>query len=47
MQAGQATGPKVPQEFTDLVAPHVQSYDYFVNDGLQKVVELLEPLEVC
>lgn len=46
MQAAQATGTHVPAEFTDLVKPHVQSFDYFVNEGLHKVAELLDPLEV-
>ena len=46
MQAAQASGVNVPAEFTDLVRPHVESFDYFLNEGLQKVAELLEPLEV-
>ncbi len=47
MQAGLAAGEAVPPEFVDLVKPHVQSYDYFLGDGLTRVVELLEPIEVC
>lgn len=46
MQAGLAAGEAVPPEFVDLVKPHVQSFDYFLGDGLNRVVELLEPIEV-
>ena len=46
MQAAQASGVNVPAEFTDLVRPHVESFDYFLNEGLQNVAELLDPLEV-
>ena len=46
MQAGLAAGDAVPPEFVDLVKPHVQSFDYFLGDGLTRVVELLEPVEV-
>lgn len=46
MQAGLAAGEAVPAEFVDLVKPHVQSFDYFLGDGLTRVVELLEPIEV-
>eukprot|EP00878_Enallax_costatus_P037173 GHUV01041973.1.p1 GENE.GHUV01041973.1~~GHUV01041973.1.p1 ORF type:complete len:190 (+),score=46.68 GHUV01041973.1:310-879(+) len=43
---GQAQGPKTPQEFERLVAPHVASFDYFLEEGIQQAVRLLEPLEV-
>ncbi|KAL0055264.1 hypothetical protein WJX82_009622 [Trebouxia sp. C0006] len=46
MQAGLAAGEAVPPEFVDLVKPHVQSFDYFLGDGLTRVVELLEPVEI-
>lgn len=46
MQQGLAAGEAVPPEFVDLVKPHVQSFDYFLGDGLNRVVELLEPIEV-
>ena len=46
MQAGLAAGENVPPEFVDLVKPHVQSFDSFLGDGLTRVVELLEPVEV-
>ena len=47
MQAGLAAGEAVPPEFVDLVKPHVQSFDSFLGDGLIRVVELLEPIEVA
>ena len=46
MQAGLAASEAVPPEFVDLVKPHVQSFDYFLGDGLARVVELLDPIEV-
>lgn len=29
-----------------LVRPHIDSFDYFIGEGLQNVVELLKPVEV-
>jgi DNA-directed RNA polymerase beta subunit len=43
----QARGPYVPEEYEELVAPHVQSFDWFLTEGLQSVVDSLEPVEVC
>ena len=39
-------GDEVPSEYSALVQPHVDSYDYFVNEGMQLAVESMEPLEV-
>ncbi len=36
----------VPQEFEDLVAPHVASFDYFLNEGLQTLVDSIKPVMV-
>lgn len=46
MQAALAAGEAVPAEFLDLVKPHVQSYDHFVGEGMTRVVELLDPVEI-
>jgi len=46
MFKGQATGHNVPEEFQALVRPHVESYDYFIGEGMHVVVEGLEPIEV-
>jgi hypothetical protein len=46
MLKGQARGSKTPAEFERLVAPHVASFDYFLDEGMKCAVELLEPLEV-
>ena len=46
MLKGQATGQYVPREFEGLTLPHVDSYDYFIGEGMQRVVEGLEPMEV-
>lgn len=46
MLKGQAQGPHAPEEFERLVAPHVKSFDYFIGEGMETAVRLLEPLEV-
>lgn len=46
MLKGQAKGPTTPEEFERLVAPHVKSFDYFIGEGMETAVQLLEPLEV-
>ena len=35
-----------PKSLDELVRPHVDSFDYFIGEGLQTVVDLLEPIEV-
>ena len=39
-------GDAVPLALTKLVAPHIDSFDYFLNKGMLRVVEALEPIEV-
>ena len=46
MIKAQASGNRVPEEFEALVRPHIDSYDYFIGDGMHVVVESIEPLEV-
>lgn len=46
MLKGQAQGLHAPEEFERLVAPHVKSFDYFIGEGMETAVRLLEPLEV-
>jgi hypothetical protein len=46
MQAGLAAGEAVPSALADLVRPHIDSYDWFVTDGIRAVVDFLEPVEV-
>lgn len=46
MLKGQASGQRVPEEFEALVRPHVDSFDYFIGDGMQTVVERVESIEV-
>ena len=46
MLKAQASGNRVPEEFEALVRPHIDSYDYFIGDGMHVVVESIEPLEV-
>lgn len=36
----------VPESFVELARPHVDSFDYFLEEGLQQIVEHLEPAEV-
>jgi hypothetical protein len=37
---------QVPRSLQELVRPHVDSFDHFLSEGLQSVVELLKPVEV-
>ena len=37
---------QVPRSLQELVRPHVDSFDHFLSEGLQAVVELLKPVEV-
>ena len=46
MNGGLVVGDAFPKEYHDLVEPHVASFDYFLQEGLQQVVELLDPVEV-
>lgn len=41
-----AHGPLVPAALQDLVAPHIESFNYFIGEGLQEVVQRLESVEV-
>ncbi len=46
MQKGIVQEDETPQEILDLVQPHIESYDYFLGEGLQRVVENIDPVEV-
>jgi hypothetical protein len=46
MEKGLVQGEEVPIEYEDLVAPHVESFDYFLSDGMQSMVVLMPPMEV-
>lgn len=39
-------GTQVPETLQQLVAPHIESFDYFLGEGLQEVVRRLPPVEV-
>ncbi len=41
-----ADGSMVPAELQALVAPHIDSYNYFIGEGMQEVVQRLDPIEV-
>lgn len=43
---GAYNGDTVPEEFASIVAPHLQSYNYFLAHGMANVVAGLEPFEV-
>ena len=34
------------REYAQLVEPHVASFNYFVNQGLNRIVKHLKPVEV-
>ncbi|CAL8465771.1 g5307 [Coccomyxa elongata] len=37
---------EAPRSLEELVRPHIDSFDYFIGEGLQNVVELLKPVEI-
>lgn len=39
-------GEKVPTRYEELVAPHLESFNYFLGPGLKNVVENLDPMTV-
>lgn len=41
------TGNIVPRALEDLAQPHVESFDYFIGDGLGYLMENMRPVEVC
>jgi hypothetical protein len=46
MERGLVHGPEVPQEYEDLVLPHLDSMNYFYTEGMQAVVDNLKPFDV-
>jgi hypothetical protein len=46
MLRGQAQAEHVPEALQQLVAPHVDSFNYFVGEGLAQVVQHLPAAEV-
>ncbi len=39
-------GEWVPPEYTQLVQPHVDSFDYFCGEGMELAANCMEPMEV-
>lgn len=46
MLRGQAPAEHVPETLQQLVAPHIESFNYFIGEGLSEVVRRLAPAEV-
>jgi hypothetical protein len=46
LHRGEVTGDEVPERYHDVVRPHVESFDYFIGEGLKKVTAALEPHRV-
>lgn len=46
LRRGQVTGQHVSERYHDLVKPHVESFDYFLGEGMQRVIEGLLPVQV-
>ena len=46
MLHGQARAEHVPETLQQLVAPHIDSFNYFVGEGLAQVVQHLPAAEV-
>ena len=36
----------MPAALQELVRPHIDSFDYFLSEGLERVVQELHPVEV-
>lgn len=36
----------VPAALEELVRPHIDSFDYFISEGLERVLQELQPVEV-
>ena len=36
----------VPRSLEDLAQPHIESFDYFIGEGLKNLVENMRPVEV-
>ncbi len=36
----------VPAALEELVRPHIDSFDYFILEGLERVLQELQPVEV-
>jgi len=45
--SSQAQGEAVPRSLEDLAQPHVDSFDYFLDEGMEHLIEHLEGVEVC
>lgn len=43
----QSQGDLVPDLLESLAQPHIDSFDYFLNEGLEHVMDNLEGLEVA
>lgn len=46
LNCGQVDDQYVPQKYRDVVAPHVQSFDDFVEEGIGKALASIEPVRV-
>lgn len=46
MNKGLGQGNVVPPAYEELARPHVDSFDFFLAEGIHQVVALLEPVEV-
>jgi len=42
----QASGDQVPQSLEGLAQPHIDSFDYFLGEGLDRVIENMDGIEV-
>ena len=43
----QASGDAVPLSLENLAQPHIDSFDYFLGEGMEHVIENLDGIEVC
>ena len=43
---GRVEGNQVPERYHDIVRPHVESFDYFLGEGISTVLQNVQPTRV-
>lgn len=46
LNRGLNTSDSVNQKYTEVVSPHIESFDSFVRTDIRKVIEDIEPIQV-
>ena len=46
LRRGQSDDDYISQKYHDVVAPHVESFDEFIDEGITKALDSIEPARV-